>query len=96
MKEMKLSDAIEEVLREDPKTKDNKYLWLFLIKVLQKLGVQAFIGFNKKLPSPDSMLTMRRAELIKIEGFQKKENNFKSNFIPEKGMSYSHPPNQNG
>jgi len=54
---MKLMEAIEEVLTEDPKTRDNKYLWTFMTKTLRKMGFKLWVEFDKNLPSPDAMLT---------------------------------------
>ena len=82
---MKLIDAEEEVLREDPRTRDNKYLWLFMVKVLKKMGYKIYINFDKKLPSPDAMLTERRTIL-------NKRNKFPSDFVAEEGTTYEKPP----
>lgn len=81
---MNLTQAIEEVLREEPKTRQNKYLWLYIVKVLQKLEFKAFIEFETKLPSPDAMLTMRRTAL-------NKKNKFSEDFFPEEGVTYEQP-----
>lgn len=81
---MKLMTAAEEVLKEDPRTRDNKYLWLYMAKVLRKLGFKIYIEFNSKLPSPDAMLTERRTILHK-------KNKFPQDFVPEEGITYTKP-----
>ena len=40
---MKLKDASEEVLREDPRTRHNEYLWLYISEVLKKLWISPII-----------------------------------------------------
>lgn len=62
-------EAIEEVLTEDPKTRDNKYLWTFMTKTLRKMGFKLWVEFDKNLPSPDAMLTERRTILNKKNKF---------------------------
>ena len=81
---MKLTKAIEKVLEEDPKTRDKKYLWLFISKVLKEMGIKFYIDYDSKLPSPDSMLVSRRIVLHK-------KNKFPQDFQPEPGVSYEKP-----
>lgn len=78
-------DAVEKVLKEDPRTRENKYLWLYMAKVLRKLGFKIYIEFDSKLPSPDAMLTERRTILHK-------KNKFPQDFVQEEGVTYL-PPN---
>lgn len=75
-------DAVEEVLEEDPRTRELKYLWLYMAKVLRKMGFKIFIEFDSKMPSPDSMLTERRTIL-------NKKNKFAKDFFPEEGVTYN-------
>lgn len=81
---IRLIDAIEEVLLEDPKTRENKYQWTFLAKVLRKLGFKIWIEFDPALPSPDAMLTERRTVL-------NKKNKFPEDFEPEPNTTYEKP-----
>ena len=81
---MKVVEAIEDVLDEDPKTRDNNYLWLYMAKVLRKMGFDIFILLDKRMPSPESLLTERRTIL-------NKRNKFGKHFVPEEGVSYSNP-----
>lgn len=67
---MKLTEAAEKVLREDSRTRNTKYQWLFLSKVLKEMGIKFYIGYyDSKLPSPDSMLVLRRTILNKKNRF---------------------------
>lgn len=81
---MKLIEAVEKVLREDPKTRDNKYLWLYVVKVLRELGFKVYLEFEKGLPSPDAMLTERRILL-------NKKNIFPEDHGAQEGVTYSKP-----
>ncbi|HEB47326.1 MAG TPA: hypothetical protein ENI22_02550 [Candidatus Pacearchaeota archaeon] len=67
---MKLTEAAEKVLREDPRTRDTKYQWLFISKVLKEIGIKFYVDYyGSKLPSPDSMLVLRRTILNKKNRF---------------------------
>lgn len=77
-------EASEEVLKEDPRTRENSYLWLYMAKVLRKMGFKIYIQFDSKMPSPDSMLTERRTILHK-------KNLFAKDFSPEEGVTYQTP-----
>ncbi len=81
---MNLTTAIEKVLEEDPKTREKKYLWLFISKVLKEMGIKFYIDYDSKLPSPDSILVCRRMVLHK-------KNKFPQDFQPEQGVSYERP-----
>lgn len=77
-------DAAEEVLKENPKTRQQGYLWLYLAQVLRKMGYNLYIDIESDMPSPDSMLTERRTILHK-------KNKFKEDFVPEEGVTFEPP-----
>ena len=79
---MKLIEAVEKVLEEDPRTRRNEYLWLYLIKVLRVMGFKINIGFDRSMPSPESIIKERRDIL-------NKKNTYAKDFIPEEGVTYS-------
>ncbi len=79
--------AAEEVLMENPKTRQKGYLWLYLAQVLRKMGYKLYIDIEPSMPSPDSMLTERRTILHK-------RNKFKEDFVTEEGVSFEPPVNQ--
>ena len=81
---MKLIEAVEEVLEEDPRTRDQAYLWTFFIKVLNKLGYPSHVQFKKGIPSPESIIKERRDVL-------NKRNKYPKEFIPEEGITYEPP-----
>ena len=78
---MKLIEAVEEVLEEDPKTRENKYLWTFFLKVLNKMGYGAYVRLEKGIPSPESIIKERRDVL-------NKKNKYAKDFVPEEGVTY--------
>lgn len=78
---MKLIEAVEEVLEEDPKTRQQEYLWIFFIKVLNKLGYNSYVTLKKGIPSPESIIKERRDVL-------NKRNKYPKDFIPEFGVTY--------
>lgn len=78
---MKMIEAVEKVLLEDPKSRKSEYNWMFMCKVLRKMGFKIFIEFDRKMPSPETLFRERR-ELMN------KRNNFKDDFVPEEGVSY--------
>ena len=69
---MKLMEAAEEVLKENPKTRQKGYLWLYLAQVLRKMGYKLYIDIESTMPSPDSMLTEKQKSLVEFE--EKKED----------------------
>ena len=81
---MKIIDAAEQILEEDPKTRDNDYLWLYIAKVLRKMGFKVYIDIEPNIPSPESLLTLRRTIL-------NKRNKFGKHFVPEEGITYLSP-----
>ena len=81
---MKLLEAVEEVLKEDPRTRDNNYLWLCMVSVLRKLGFKVWIEFKGKMPSPESILKERRTIL-------NEKNLFPQDFREEEGVTYEKP-----
>ena len=81
---MKLIDAIEEVLEEDPRTRKNEYLWIFFIKVLNKLGYNSYVTLKKGIPSPESIIKERRDVL-------NKKNKYPEEFEPEEGVTFEKP-----
>lgn len=80
----KLIDAAEEVLRDMPKTRDNKYLWMYVAEVLRKMGFRIYIEYNSAMPSPESILKERRDLL-------NKKNKFPEDFEPEENATYEKP-----
>ena len=81
---MKLIEAVEEVLEEDPKTREQEYLWTFFVKVLNKLGHRTYIEFKKGIPSPESIIKERRDVL-------NKRNKYPKEFTPEEGITFEKP-----
>ncbi len=81
---MKLIKAVEEILEEDPRTREQEYLWTFFVKVLNKLGYHTYIEFKKGIPSPESIIKERRDIL-------NKKNKYPKTFIPEEGITYGKP-----
>jgi len=81
---MKLIEAVEEVLEEDPRTRRNEYLWLYLSTVLRKMGFRIYINFDKMMPSPESIIKERRDVL-------NKRNKYPEDFLPEEGTTYEKP-----
>lgn len=70
-KQMRLIDAVEKVLKEDKRTHDSSYNWLFVAKVLRELGFEIFIKFDRKMPSPETIFRERREVLNKKNKFPK-------------------------
>lgn len=84
---MKLMEAVEEVLEEDPKTRHSSYNWLFLAKVLRKMGFKIFIEFTRTMPSPETLFRERREIL-------NKKNKYSKEYIPEEGITIEKNPPQ--
>lgn len=80
---MKLIEAVEKILEEDPRTRKNEYLWLYLIKVLRTMGFKIHIVFDRSMPSPESIIKERRDVL-------NKKNRYPDEFIPEENVTYEH------
>ena len=59
-KKMSLRQAVEEVLKEDPRTREKFYDWLFLTEVLRKMGFNIIISFDSKMPHHESITRTRR------------------------------------
>ncbi len=78
---MKLIEAVEKVLEEDPRTRRQEYLWLYIIKVLRVMGFKLQIVFDSRMPSPESIIKERRDVL-------NKKNKYSHEFIPEEGVTY--------
>ena len=78
---MKLIEAVEKVLEEDPRTRKQEYLWLYIIKVLRVMGFKLHIVFDSKMPSAESIIKERRDVL-------NKKNKYPNEFIPEDGVTY--------
>ena len=78
---MKLIEAVEKVLEDDPRTRRKEYLWLYLIKVLRVMGFKLQIVFDERMPSPESIIKERRDVL-------NKKNKYSHEFIPEEGVTY--------
>ncbi len=81
---MKLIEAVEQVLEEDPRTRRKEYLWLYMIKVLRVMGFKIHIEFDSKMPSPESIIKERRDIL-------NKKNRYPHEFVPEPGVTYEKP-----
>ncbi len=82
---MKLMQVYEEVLKENPKTREQGYIWLYLAKVLRKMGFKLFIDIEPSMPSPDSIFTIRRKIL---NGKSKSEEEIE--IINQKRKEYHH------
>ncbi len=78
---MKLIEAVEKVLEENPKTRQQEYLWLYMMLVLRTMGFKIYIEFDSRLPSPESIIKERRDVL-------NKKNKYPNDFIPEDGVTY--------
>ncbi len=78
---MELKKAVEEVLKEDPRTREKFYDWLLLVKVLDKLGFHIIMNFNSKMPHHESITRARRT-------IMNKENKFPEDFIPDPNVTY--------
>ncbi len=81
---MKLIEAVEEVLEEDPNTRQQAYLWTFFIKVLNKMGYKCYVELRKGIPSPESIIKSRRDIL-------NKKNKYGKEFVPDEGIIYEKP-----
>lgn len=79
-------DAVEQVLDEDPRTRETPYSWTFLVKVLNKLGIYCNIQFRKGMPSPETLFRERREILYR-------RNKYGKDFMPEEGVTYEKPNN---
>jgi len=84
---MRLIDAVEKILEEDPRTRKNEYLWLYLIKVLRTMGFKVHITFDRSMPSPESIIKERRDIL-------NKKNKYPNEFVPEDGVTYEKRENE--
>lgn len=78
---IKLIDAVKQVLEEDPRTKNPKYSWLFFVKVLRKMDYKIFIDFETGMPSPETIFRERREVL-------NKKNKYSDTFVKEEGVTY--------
>lgn len=87
---MKLIKAVEKVLEEDPRTRDNEYLWTFVIKVLYEMGYRAFIQLKKGMPSPESIIKCRR-DILNNPDNKDKYKKIRGEFIPEENTTYEQP-----
>ena len=85
---MKLIDACDKVLHEDPRTRDNKYLWTYFVKVLNELGISIYIKFQPGMPSPESIIKERRDLLNKPDPKTGKLR-YKRKFEPEENTPYT-------
>lgn len=78
---MKSMAAVEEILEEDPRTREKQYNWLFFAQVLRKLGFKIFIEFDRKMPSPETLFRERREIL-------NRRNKYAKDFVPEENTTY--------
>lgn len=81
---MKLIEAVEKILEEDPKTRRSEYSWLFFVKVLREMDFKIFVEFSSKMPSPETLFRERREIL-------NKRNKYPEKFIPEDNVTYGEP-----
>lgn len=81
---MRIIEAVEEVLKEDPRTRKSEYAWLFFSKVLRRMGFKIWIEFDSKMPSPETLFRERREIL-------NRRNTFPEDFIPEENTTYATP-----
>lgn len=81
---MKLIDAVQKILDEDPRTRESEYAWLFFTKVLREMGYKCFIEFEAGMPSPETLFRERREVL-------NKRNKYPRAFIPEPNVVYEKP-----
>ncbi len=92
---MKLITAVEEILEQDPRTRKQKYLWTFVIKVLNKMGYKAFVEMKRGMPSPESIITERRRILNspkpKDPKLKDKYEKARGEFVAEEGVTYESP-----
>ena len=84
---MKLKEAIDEVLKEDPRTMRQEYLWTFLIKVLNKLGYRSYITLRKGIPSPESIITERR-HILNSPDPKTGKPKYEEEIEPEEGVTF--------
>lgn len=80
----KLIEAVEKVLREDPKTRETKYNWLFLARVLREMGFKIYLHFDSSMPSPETLFRERR-ELMN------RKNKYPGVFLPEENVTIEKP-----
>lgn len=81
---MKLIEAVEKVLEEDPKTREPRYNWVFFVKVLRKMGFEVFIKFDARMPSPETLFREKREIL-------NKRNKYPESFEPEEEVTIETP-----
>ncbi len=81
---MKLIEAVENILEEDPRTREKEYSWLFFVKVLRSMGFKIFITFDRKMPAPETLFRERREIL-------NKRNKYSKDFQPEEGVTIEMP-----
>lgn len=86
--DMKLINIVESVLVEDPKCKFDS--WRYFFSVLRKTGLKVWVDYSQlhSLPSPESILKVRREILHTIKG-----KAIRGKFVPEEGVSYESPVN---
>ena len=84
---MKLIEACDKVLEENPRARDNKYLWTYFVKVLTELGIPIYIKFKEGMPSPESIIKIRR-DLLNKPDPKTGELRYGKEFVPEEGVTY--------
>lgn len=90
MSKLTLTEAAAEVFRKDPRTKINENQWLYFVSVLRELGFSIQINFSRKMPSPESILKVKRDILNKPEN-KERFGDIRGGFIPEENVSYEQP-----
>ncbi len=77
---MKLIEAVEQILEEDPRTRQKEYSWLFFVKVLRTMGFKIFLEFDRKMPAPETLFRERREIL-------NRRNKYSTDFKLEEGVT---------
>lgn len=87
---MTLIDAAAAVLRENPKTRYKENSWLYFVSVLRKLGFNLYITFSKDMPTPESILKIKR-DILNNPDNKEKFADIRERFIPEENVKYITP-----
>lgn len=80
----KVKRIVEELLKEDPKCRDND-TWL-IIQTLKKLGFHFWIDYRdiNKIPAFETITRCKRM-------IQHNENKYNEDFIPQEGITFEKP-----
>lgn len=91
MSEITLIEAAKEVIEEDPRTEEQENLWLYLVSVVRKMGGKIYMTFSKDLPSPESIIKVRR-DILNASKNKERFSEIRKPFQPEENTSYEPPP----